>query len=244
MKKLVSIFLVTVLLLTCFATVVSADEPVTVSGENKTTDAGAEVTIAFSVNEATYAGYGYIVTCDEGLTILSISRGDASADDEENGVYGSFIANKANGKVGAAFSENVTRSGVLFKVKVKVSEDAVPGMTYNINIEKAYGMVAADGTVVNESVAGGSVTIEEKSTEEPTTEPVTEEPTTEPTTEEPTEAPTQKPTETPTQKPTEGEKDDVPETGDISTQVYMTGALVLVLMAAAVALVTKRRSVK
>ena len=62
-------------------------------------------------------------------------------------------------------------------------------------------------------------------------------------TEKPTEKPTQKPTEKPTQKPS-GEKDDVPATGDITGTVYMTGIVVLALIACAVAFVIKRRNVR
>lgn len=244
MKRFVSVLLVAMLVVTSMCVAGFAAD---VEVEAGTTSVEIPVTVYGPI-----AGCKVRVQSTDVLTVTGI-RGNADT-----------TINAAKGIVVWSSASNV--DNYTFYVTVDIAE-GTPAGTYALGlvVDQASKVVSAeedtdgiaDGWMRFDGTASGSVTIKEKATEEPTTEepttePVTEEPTTEPTTEEPTEkptekpteAPTQKPTEAPAQKPTEGEKDDVPETGDISTQVYMTGALVLVLMAAAVALVTKRRSVK
>lgn len=153
-------------------------------------------------------------------------------------------------------------SGQCATIKLRVTDNAVPGQTYNItaSVKEAW---TYDETQASASATGGSVTIDkpveptdeptEEPTDEPTVEPTdkpTEEPTDEPTveptdkpTEEPTVKPTDKPTDEPSDEPTkapveeEEDDDDVPKTSDNSVS-YTIAAVAMML--ALVWLVSRR----
>ena len=153
MKKLFSFVLTAVLMMSLLITPASAAEEARVSGSQETANAGSEVTVAFSIEEATFASYEMqIVNYDtDVLTLIGISQGEASK--------GYFDYNDSlNGKVAGANSQDSTVSGALFYATFKVADDAQPG-TYNVGISVDYvANIATDDLTI--SASAGSVTIE------------------------------------------------------------------------------------
>ena len=152
MKKILSILLVAILIVTSLATVAFAAGSASVYGNSKTVSAGDKVTISFSLSEpATFAVYEMQISYDSTvLTLDSIDKGAASD--------GYFDSNVANGKVAFASSEDITVSGTLFSATFTVSENAQPG-TYPVNLSIGY---IADENLeyLTVSAAGGTVIIE------------------------------------------------------------------------------------
>lgn len=153
MKKIFSFVLTAVLMMSLLITPASAAEEASVWGSHETTTAGSEVTVAFSIDEATFASYEMqIVDYDtDVLTLVGISQGEASK--------GYFDYNDGlNGKVAGANSQDSTVSGALFYAKFKVADDAQPG-TYGVGIRVGFvANIATEDLTIYSSA--GSVTIE------------------------------------------------------------------------------------
>ena len=150
MKKILSILLVAILIVTSLATVAFAAGSASVYGNSKTVHAGDEVTISFSITEATFSSYEMQISYDSSvLTLVSLNNGSFG---------GAFQSNTANGKVAFAAGGNVTGSGTLFSATFQVAADAAPG-TYPVSLHLGY---VADETLedLTVSASGGSVIIE------------------------------------------------------------------------------------
>lgn len=150
MKKTLSILLVAILIATSLVTVAFAAGTASVYGNAKTVHAGEEVTISFSISQATFSVYEMQVSYDSSvLTLVSLDNGSFS---------GLFQSNIANGKVAFAAGGNITGSGVLFTAKFRVAADAAPG-TYPVILNVGY---VADETLedLTVSASNGSVTVE------------------------------------------------------------------------------------
>ena len=69
MKKLFSILLVAMLLVTGLVAVAFATESATVTASSVTAKAGEEVTISFTLSGGEFANYGMMVKADSALTL-------------------------------------------------------------------------------------------------------------------------------------------------------------------------------
>jgi len=130
MKKVFSLLLVAVLLVTCMATVAFADENYAFSASYESNIPGGTVNVTVSTGEITYQDYGMYVSYDpEMLTLQSVVAGAAS-----NGTFG---YNDNNGKIKVAVygGDEATKSGTLFTLTFKISESAKPGDFSNIGVE-------------------------------------------------------------------------------------------------------------
>ncbi len=110
MKKLISLFVVAMMVLTCVVPVFAAEK--VKAGET------FDVTVSFDA-EAKYATYAATVDVDE--TVVSIE----AITDELGG--GMFVANPATGKVSLINAMDAYEDGAVFTVTLKVAEDATPG---------------------------------------------------------------------------------------------------------------------
>ena len=148
MKKLFSILLVAMLIVTSLATVAFAAESATVSASSVTAKAGDEVTITFTLSGGQFASYGMKITADPVLTLTGIQQGGAS--------NGSFVGNPNNGVVGFGATSNCS-GGVIFTATFKVAANAQPG-SYPVSVDMDF---VADETQqdLNVSVAAGYVTV-------------------------------------------------------------------------------------
>ena len=148
MKKLFSILLVAMLIVTSLATVAFAAGSATVSASSATAKAGDEVTISFTLSGSQFANYGMQVTADPVLTLIGISQGPAS--------NGAFVGNSGNGVVGFGATYNCN-GGVIFTATFKVSADAKPG-TYPVSVNMDY-VADANMDDLSVSVVAGYVTV-------------------------------------------------------------------------------------
>lgn len=143
MKKIVTIMLAAMLMLSCMAGFAIAAE------------AGDTVTVQFTVTgNPGFATYGAKIEYDDSaLKLESIEAGALSA-------TGFFQGTAATGKVGYANTANVTGDGVLFTATFTVKEDAVPG-TYAVTAVLDEASTAnIDGEFVAFEIIGGEVVVE------------------------------------------------------------------------------------
>ena len=148
MKKLFSILLVAMLIVTSLATVAFATESATVSASSVTAKAGDEVTIRFTLSGGQFASYGMQITADPNLTLTGISQGPAS--------NGAFVGNPNNGVVGFGATYNCN-GGVIFTATFKVSADAKPG-SYPVSVNMDF-VSDEKQEDLNVSVVAGYVTV-------------------------------------------------------------------------------------
>ena len=148
MKKIFSILLVAILIVTSLATVALAAESATVSASNVTAKAGDTVTVNFSLSGGKFASYGMQITADPILSLTGIQKGAASD--------GAFVGNSKNGVVGFGGTYNCN-PGVIFSATFKVSESAKPGK-YPVSVKMDF-VSDEKQNDLNVSVVTGYVTI-------------------------------------------------------------------------------------
>ena len=148
MKKLISILLVAMLVVTCLATVAFAAGSAKLSASSVTAQAGDEVTITFALSGDEFTSYGMKITADANLKLTKITKGAASS--------GSFVGNVKNGVVTGAATYN-TKAGVLFTATFKVADNAKPGK-YPVSVNLDF-IADEDGKDLNVTISGGYVTI-------------------------------------------------------------------------------------
>ena len=148
MKKLFSILLVAMLLVTGLVAVAFATESATVTASSVTAKAGDEVTISFTLSGGEFANYGMTVKADSALTLTGIQQGPAS--------LGAFAGNKNNGVVGFASTYNCA-GGLIFNATFKISPNAKPGK-YPVTVDMDF---VADEKLndLNVTVVQGYVTV-------------------------------------------------------------------------------------
>ena len=143
MKKMITLVLAAILMLTCMTGVALAAE------------AGEEVTVEFKVeNNPGFATFGAVISYDaNALELVKVEKGALCAE-------GMLSLNKNTGKIAYAHDANSTGSGVLFAVTFKVKENAAAG-TYEVT-------AAVDAkTTANENaekvtfdIVGGTIVVE------------------------------------------------------------------------------------
>lgn len=118
MKKIVSMLLVLVMLVSCMTLMAAASE------------VGEEVTVSFTVTgNPGFACYGAKINYDhEVLTLVAIEKGELSTE-------GFFSGNPSSAKVGFANATDITGDGVLFTATFKINESAKLGQTYTVTAE-------------------------------------------------------------------------------------------------------------
>lgn len=152
MKKLFSFLITAVFMMCLLITPASAADMAKVSGSNEETTAGSEVTVSFSISEASFASYEMQITGYDTsvLKLVNIQRGAAT--------LGYFDFNDSlNGKVAGADSGDSKVSGVLFTATFEVNANAKCG-TYPVGIYVDYVADIATNDLTIEPV-NGSVTI-------------------------------------------------------------------------------------
>ena len=149
MKKLFSILLVAMLIVTSLATVAFAADSATVSASSVTAKAGDTVTISFTLSGDDFASYGMKITADPILTLTGIQPGAAS--------NGAFVGNTQNGVVGFGATYNC-KAGVIFTATFKVAQNAQPGK-YPVSVIMDF-VADAKQNDLTVSVVSGYVTIE------------------------------------------------------------------------------------
>ena len=143
MKKLFSILLVAVLIVTSFATVAFAAAGTATASvsESQEVKGGQTVTLTVTVS-GEFSNYEMTVKAAEGLTITDITG---------------VTANVSKGKV--AFSSGVNETSHSFKVTVKVADDIKPG-SYKVTATPTYGSVIVDPALDTEDgVVDGRVRV-------------------------------------------------------------------------------------
>ena len=145
MKKVLTLLLVAVMLVTCMTVAAFAAE------------AGDTVSIAFTASNPGAAVFGAQINYDStALELVSISTGDLTAG-------GMFSGTASTGKVAYLGMNNITGSGTLFVAEFKVLDEAVPGETYEITATVDTTTTAdANGNLVSFSISGGSISIDER----------------------------------------------------------------------------------
>ena len=143
MKKMITLVLAAILMLTCMTGVALAAE------------AGEEVTVEFKVeNNPGFATFGAVISYDaNALELVKVEKGALCAE-------GMLSLNKNTGKIAYAHDANSTGSGVLFAVTFKVKANAAAG-TYEVT-------AAVDAkTTANENaekvtfdIVGGTIVVE------------------------------------------------------------------------------------
>lgn len=144
MKKLLSILLVAVMLVTCMTVTAFAAK------------AGDTVEINFTASNPGAAVFGAKINYNSSvLELVSISRGTLASE-------GMFSGTASTGKVAYLGENNITGSGTLFVAKFKVLDAAVAGETYTVTATVDTSTTAdAEGNLVSFSISGGSVTIDD-----------------------------------------------------------------------------------
>ena len=215
MKKIISLMIVVMLLISCLPTALAIGGGL--GATSATVAPGETVTISVTINAQQIATYEAWYSYDPALTFVSCTQGNATAS----------VFNPA---AGANFAnvENVDVNGTIYTLTFVAPQEEG---TYAVSIE-GY-MADVDENIVY--AASGSITVKAPETEPTETEPVETEPTeTKPVETEPTET---KPVET---EPA-GPSDDEPKTGDITPQIVMAVASVIAVAAAAM-FVFKRKA--
>ena len=144
MKKLLSILLVAVMLVTCMTVTAFAAK------------AGDTVEINFTASNPGAAVFGAKINYNSSvLELVSISRGALASE-------GMFSGTASTGKVAYLGENNITGSGILFVAKFKVLDAAVAGETYPVTATVDTSTTAdAEGNLVSFSISGGSVKIDD-----------------------------------------------------------------------------------
>ncbi|MBQ6999913.1 MAG: hypothetical protein IJN67_02545 [Oscillospiraceae bacterium] len=243
MKKIISLMIVVMLLISCIPAAFAAENSLGVTSTQGLPGETVTVTVYYNVVDASDVGlkinFGGLTCLNPmGAFTPSAAAGFFASGDSQ----ASFI------KIGTAGTENTSYSGS-YAVQLAIPADAVPGTVYTLGVDDGY-IANVDGDDVAYA-NGGTVTVIAPETEPTETEPTETEPTeTEPTETEPTETePTEtEPTET---EPTETETvppvtenpnvDDEPKTGDITPHIVMSVAAVIAVAAAAM-FVFKRKA--
>ena len=149
MKKLISLILVSLLVLTSFATVAFAAGNATLTVSNATAEAGDTVSVSFTLSGDQFAGYGMYITTDSALSVSGVEQGPAS-----KGIF--FFNPDKNNIVTCANWQN-GEAGVLFTAKIKVAEGTKPGKyAVSVNIDNVADENDQDLSV---SVVKGYVTV-------------------------------------------------------------------------------------
>ena len=159
MKKIISILIAVVLLVSCMATVAMATEednaPVaTISGSHKEAEAGSTVSVNINVSEITYQDYGVYVYYDaSALEVVSVVAGSAN-----NGTFGYNANTPGQIKAATMAASEVTTSGTLFTITFKVSENAAVDSVYYISSAVISVRNQADA-YLNVATSAGSITV-------------------------------------------------------------------------------------
>lgn len=143
MKKIVSMLLVLVVLVSCMTLMAAASE------------VGEEVTVSFTATgNPGFACYGAKINYDhEALTLVAIEEGALS----EKGL---FIGTVSSGEIGFANNVDITGDGVLFTATFKINESAKLGETYAVTVELDLASTAnAKLEPVSFTLNGGSITV-------------------------------------------------------------------------------------
>ena len=143
MKKVLTLLLVAVMLVTCMAVTAFAAE------------AGDTIEIAFTASNPGAAVFGAQINYDStALELVSISAGDLTSN-------GMFSGTASTGKVAYLGMSNITGSGSVFVAQFKVLDAAEAGKTYQITATVDTTTTAdANGDLVSFSITGGSITID------------------------------------------------------------------------------------
>ncbi len=126
MKKLFSVLIVAVLLVSCMVTAAFADTVATITVGKDTVKAGETATISFNVSELTYQDYWVTIKYDAPLVLKAVNEGSAT--------HGGFGATLSSGKVATYAHEQQTKSGTLFTATFEVPEGTKPGK-YPVKLE-------------------------------------------------------------------------------------------------------------
>lgn len=150
MKKLLSVILATLLVLSSFATVAFAAGTATITVSNATAKAGDTVSLSFTLDGDQFAGYGMYITTDSALSVDSVEQGPASK--------GIFFFNPKKDNI--VTNSNVVngKGGVLFTAKIKVAGNATPGK-YPVSV-RIDNVADENGKVLDVTVVKGYVTVE------------------------------------------------------------------------------------
>lgn len=151
MKKILSLILVAMLLVSSLATVAFAAESTKIDAQDKTVEAGDEFTIVVSMTPAVINAFEIEMEVDPELTLTGV---------EYAGLKGGFDSTKNYDKVIFWSSDNQTAEN-LFTLKVKIAEDAKPG-EYYINLS---GFVSNNDVDLDSTFGKAVITIEEPETE-------------------------------------------------------------------------------
>lgn len=146
MKKMITLLLVVVVLVTCMATTVSAAK------------AGQEVTVEFvSSGNPGFGSYNAVIEYDAtALELVGINEGALTAN------KGMFKANIDTKKVGFASFNEVTGDGVLFTATFKVLDAAEMGKTYPVTAALIEGSASSiTGADVAFTIVAASVEVDE-----------------------------------------------------------------------------------
>ena len=228
MKKIISLMIVVMLLISCIPAAFAAENSLGVTSTQGLPGETVTVTVYYNVVDASDVGlkinFGGLTCLNPmGAFTPSAAAGFFASGDSQ----ASFI------KIGTAGTENTSYSGS-YAVQLAIPADAVPGTVYTLGVDDGY-IANVDGDDVAYA-NGGTVTVIAPETEPTETEPTETEPTeTEPTETEPTETETVPPV---TENPN---VDDEPKTGDITPHIVMSVAAVIAVAAAAM-FVFKRKA--
>lgn len=143
MKKLLSIFLVAVLVMACLPVTALAAGNATISASSAVAEPGDTVPITYTVSGDGFANVDeYSITCEAPLTIASISG---------------VVADPSTGRFAYASWENT--NSISFTVTFNVPADIAAG-DYSVSVDNAGFVSDADLNDLDVSIAGGVVTIE------------------------------------------------------------------------------------
>ena len=138
MKKIISILLTTVLLMSCITLTAFAagTQNPTITGANVEIPYGTTTAaVTFSVSEITYQDYGMWIVFDDGLSVSKVKVGPASQSPEDANSFRTFGYNKNTNLVATMGGDELTTSGVLFTVTFNVPANAAVGTSYDVSVE-------------------------------------------------------------------------------------------------------------
>lgn len=138
MKRIISILLTTVLLMSCITLTAFAagTQNPTITGANVEIPYGTTTAaVTFSVSEITYQDYGMWIVFDDGLTVSKVKVGPASESPEDAYSIRTFGYNPNTNLVATMGSDELTTSGVLFTVTFNVPANAAVGTSYDVSVK-------------------------------------------------------------------------------------------------------------
>ena len=138
MKKIISILLTTVLLMSCITLTAFAagTQNPTITGANVEIPYGmTTAAVTFCVSEITYQDYGMWIVFDDGLSVSKVKVGPASQSPEDANSFRTFGYNKNTNLVATMGGDELTTSGVLFTVTFNVPANAAVGTSYDVSVE-------------------------------------------------------------------------------------------------------------